>query len=232
MPTPTPALPRYLLRSDLVEFYGLSRGAIDGYQRRGLLPAPDAICSTGVLWSQQTLEDARREPNPSLAAVVPVDDDIGRDDLTHSSAYVCPARSGHHIGWTTPSIIGLVAHHIAEWYLVRACARFDGPSAYETSAAGKPAIQARLDAAARRRLPVDYQLAVYLLEQRPIAVGPIRVSAKSITAGLQRGRLLRRSGDRIGAEGNWLSLPSPADPPTNLNEYVLPVLDEAYPTRT
>lgn len=229
IPMTAASLPRYLLRSDLADFYGLSRGGIDNYQRRAILPAPDGVCSTGLLWSQTTLEDARRDPNPTLAAVVPIDDETGRDDLMHSHAYVCPARSGHHIGWTSPSILGLVSQGVAQWYDVRACARYDGPAAFETSAAGDPQAQVALDAAAHHRLPADCQLTAYLLGPTPIAAGPIRVSAKAKTAGLQRGRLLRRSGMRVGAEGNWLDLSGQVNNLAQLDEFTLPVLDESFP---
>lgn len=228
LPMPTPSLPRFLLRSDLVDFYGLSRGSIENYQRRGLLPAPDAVCSTGLLWSQSTLEDARRDPNPVLAAAVPIDDHTGRDDLVHSQAYVCPAQSGHFIGWISPSILGLVSQGLAEWYRVRACARYDGPTVFETSAARDPQAQSALDAAARHRLPAAYPLTAYLLDPAPLAIGPIRVSANAKTAGLQRGRLLRRSGMRVGAEGNWLDLSAPTNNLGQLDEFTLPVLDESF----
>lgn len=219
-------LPWYLLRSDLREFYGLSRGGIDNYQRRGLLPPPDATCSTGLLWAQQTLRDAREQPIATLAAAVPIDDDLGRDDLDQRHVYMCPARSGHFIGWTSPSIIGLVkSGNVAQWHRVRECARYDGPGAYETSTAA-PSVQAHLDAARRRRDHPD--LTVYLLEKQPLAVGHIRVSATSKTAGLQRGRLLVRDGNRVGARGAWLDLPHTRST-AELSEYTLPILDDAFP---
>ncbi|MFK4362346.1 hypothetical protein [Rhodococcus sp. 27YEA6] len=223
----TSSLPRYLLRSDLRDFYGLSRGAIDSYQRRGLLPRPDAVCSTGLLWSHQTLRDARRSMIPTLAAAVPIDDELGADDLDYANVYMCPTQSGHFIGWTTPSIIGLVeSGNVAQWHSVLACARYDGSAAYETSTTD-PVIQDKLDRARERRLE-EQHLTVFLLNNQPLGIGPIKVSVNSKTAGLQRGRLLLRDNNRVGAPGAWLQLP-PAPSSQPLPAFTLPLLDATFP---
>lgn len=234
--TPAPGDgPRYgwfRLRSELREFYGLSRGAIDNYVRRGLLPAPDAECSTGPLWSDDTLRAARRYPDPTLAAVVPIDNTLGRDELDDAHVYICPARSGHHIGWASPSIIGAVESGIAQWHTVREIARYTGTAAYETSAEDDPT-QHYLDAVRARR-GHDHEVTVYLLSETPLALGRIRVSDRARTAGLQRGRLLRRDGNKIGAPGGpWLSLPTTPSsaplPEVELPEFALPLQDTAFP---
>lgn len=230
-PDPSPSDgPRYgwfRLRSELREFYGLSRGAVDNYVRRGLLPAPDAECSTGPLWSDETLRAARRYPDPTLAAVVPIDGTLGRDELDNAHVYICPARSGHHIGWASPSVIGVVESGLAQWHTVRAIARYTGTEAYETSAEDEPT-QHYLDAVRARR-GHDHEVTVYLLSDTPLASGHVRVSERARTAGLQRGRLLRRDGNKIGApDGPWLTLPTTPSP-TPLPEFALPLQDRAFP---
>lgn len=224
---PPTTLQQFLLRADLRDFYGLSRGAIDGYQRRGLLPPPDATCSVGPLWSLATLQKARQEPIETLAAVVPIDDELGRANLAAANAYMCPDKSGHFIGWTTPSVIGLVSSgNLAQWHRVRACARFDGPTMYEASSS-QPQIQKQLTTA--RDLRPEDLLTVFLLDRNPLASGHIRVSATaSPTAGLQRGRLLRRDQDRVGGPSAWLDLP-PRPTAGPLPDYPLPLLDDTFP---
>ena len=227
LPSDGPRYGWFRLRSELRDFYGLSRGAVDNYVRRGLLPAPDAECSTGPLWSDDTLRAARRRPDPTLAAVVPIDNTLGRDELDNAHVYICPARSGHHIGWASPSIIGAVeSGNLGQWHAVRAVARYTGSEVYETSAEDEPT-QHYLDAVRARR-GHDHEVTVYLLSETPLALGHVRVSERARTAGLQRGRLLRRVGNRIGGGGRWLTLPStPSSAP--LPEFVIPLQEEAFP---
>lgn len=151
---------------------------------------------------------------------------LGADDLDKAHAYMCPARSGHFVGWTSPSIIGMVEAGIAQWHRVRACARYDGSTPYETSTADS-VVQGEMDAARARR--GGKNLTVFLLDKEPLGIGQIKVSTESTTAGLQRGRLLLRDGNRVGAPGSWLDLPSePTSTP--LPPYSLPLLDSAFPS--
>ncbi|SIS23492.1 hypothetical protein SAMN05445060_4133 [Williamsia sterculiae] len=201
---------------------------MDAYLKRGLIPGPDATCSVGPLWSGATLNRAREQPIASLAAVVPVDRDNGFDDADEAGVYMCPDRSAHFIGWTTPSIIGLVtagSDRVAQWHEVRACARFDGPVVRQMSTDDAAQQKRITDATARRRN--TNALTVYLLSD-PLAYGQIRVGASATTGGLQRARLLARRGQKVGAPGNWLTLPTKPTT-TPLPEFVLPVLDDAFP---
>ncbi|MDJ0004865.1 hypothetical protein QM616_19250 [Rhodococcus fascians] len=150
---------------------------------------------------------------------------LGAEDLDKAHAYMCPARSGHFVGWTSPSVIGMVEAGIAQWHRVRACARYSGSTPYETSTADS-VVQGEMDAARARR--TEENLAVFLLDKEPLGIGQVKVSAESTTAGLQRGRLLRRDGSRVGAPGFWLDLPSEPTS-TQLRPYSLPLLDSAFP---
>jgi hypothetical protein len=226
MTTSTHGPSQYLSRATLGGFYGLSRSAVDGYLRRGLIPPPDAAGSRGHLWSRQTLIDARSSTIPTLAAAVPMNTALGAEDLDKAHAYMCPARSGHFVGWTSPSIIGMVEGGIAQWHRVLECARYEGSVPYETSTTDS-VMRGKLDAARERR--TEENLAVFLLEDEPLGIGQIKVSAESTTAGLQRGRLLRREDNRVGAPGAWLTLPAePSSIP--LPHYSLPLLNSAFPS--
>mgnify|MGYP005989607649 FL=1 len=231
MTTSAETSPRYLSRANLQEFYGLSRASVDGYLRRGLIPPPDAAGSRGHLWSRQALIDARSTMIPTLAAAVPMNA-LGAGDLDEKHAYMCPARSGHFIGWTSPSIIGLVQTGLALWYRVHAFARYDGSDVYETSTTDR-VLQTKLREVRERR-PEERDMAVFLLEEEALGIGQIKVSSESTTAGLQHGRLLRRDGNRVGAPGSWLDLPSgPTSTPLrpySLPGYSLPLLESAFPS--
>ena len=114
-----------------------------------------------------------------------------------------------------------------EWHTVRAIARYTGTEVYETCAEDEPT-QHYLDAVRARR-GHDHEVTIYLLSDTPLASGHVRVSERAKTAGLQRGRLLRRDGNKIGApSGPWLTLPTtPSSTP--LPEFALPLQDRAFP---
>ena len=125
-----------------------------------------------------------------------------------------------------PMLIGLVqSGNLAQWHHVLACARYDGPTVLETSASDR-VHQMKLNTARIRR-PDTVNLTVFLLDE-PLAIGPIRVSSSSTTAGLQRGRLLARDGNRVGSPHAWLTLPATPSS-AKLPEFTLPLLDETYP---
>jgi hypothetical protein len=172
------------------------------------------------------LIDTRSSTIPTLAAAVPMNTALGADDLDKAHAYMCPARSGHFVGWTSPSIIGMVEAGIAQWHRVRACARYNDATPYETSTAD-PVVQGEMDAARARR--AEENLAVFLLDKEPLGIGQVKVSSESTTAGLQHGRLLLRDRNRVGAPGAWLDLPSEPTS-TQLPPYSLPLLECAFPS--
>lgn len=220
-------LPHYLTLVDLADFYGFSRPTLIDYRRRGLIPSPAATYRGGDLWSEAHLVADRTAPRADLGAVVPIDAELGLDELQANHAYVCPVRTGVHLGWCAPSIIGLVRHGEATWYRVKSVSRFArGPVLSEPASAPTAAFTAAQYRFAAE--PHADEIAVYLLYRRPLGTGPIAVSSTS-TAGLRRARLLRvrttTPNPAVGASGNWLHL----DGSRNLPRFALPVLDESWP---
>lgn len=226
-------LPFYFAAPDLQVFYGISRRVVGEYLARGLLPDPSARCRFGDLWREDDLIQHRTNPRRDLAAVVPIDDEIGKIELKNHNVYACPANSGRHIGWSTPSVIGLVSAGRAEWRRVIEVARYRRDSSgapYETTEGMGPAglKRAAHTASFRFQERSDDDLAIYILDDKHLGEGAIVVSGNAAaTTGLQGRRLLRADpkANRVGAPGNWLDLGG-EDLPT----YVLPVLDEAWPS--
>lgn len=226
-------LPFYSAPPDLQSFYGLSRRIVGEYRKRGLIPQPTARCRFGDLWREDDLIHHRTTPQRDLAAAVPIDDEIGKIELSTHNVYACPASSGRHLGWTAPSVVGLVSAGRAEWRRVLEVARYRSnrpQDPYEKtegmSAAGLR--RAAHTASFRFRDRNDHDLAIYILGDQPLGEGPILVSgAAAVTTGLQGRRLLRvdPKANRVGAPGNWLPLRGGVLP-----TFVLPVLDEAWPT--
>lgn len=198
------SLPRYMLRSDPREFYGLPVAASTTINAEACwhhpMPPAQQDCSghnKHCAMPASTPSQRWRPQYPSTTTWVAT-------TATSTTSTCAPPAFGYFIGWTSPSAIGLVqSGKVAQWHRVRECARYDGPGVYETSTAA-PSVQAHLDALAAATTPT---IAVYLLEEQPLAFGRIRVSATSKTAGLQCGRLLVRDGHRVGAPGAWLDLP-------------------------
>lgn len=204
--------------------------------RHGFLPAPTATCSAGDLWDHGELMLSRVTPNPILGAIAPVNPELGVAELARG-VYVCPDRSGAHIGWASPSVIGQYERGgITTWYRTLGIVRFAANSltpADQTSTLAPTQVQLAISAVQRRRERGGghYPATVFVLEKhQPLGSGPVNVGTSSSGSklGLRQGKLLRvdRRDDTyfVGAPGNWLELTNKAAP------YTLPDLDSAFLT--